>query len=61
MTKKIEPAILKKALERIDIDGFYFDKEITHILEVSLDDRELIEDFTLTELEVIQLSAQEFC
>lgn len=61
MTKKIEPTILKKALERIDIDGFYFDKEITNILEVSLDHRERIEDFNLKELEIIQLSAQDFC
>lgn len=59
LTKKIDPHILKKALESIFVNGFYLDKDVAHVL-ANLTDDELVKDFTLREVQIIRLSAQEF-
>lgn len=58
LTKKIDPHILKKALESIFVNGFYLDRDVAYVL-ANLTEDELVKDFTLREVQIIRLSAQE--
>lgn len=58
LTKKIDPHILKKALESIYVNGFYLDRDVAYVL-ANLTEDELVKDFTLREVQIIRLSAQE--
>lgn len=59
LTKKIDPLVLRRALESIYINGFYLDEEIADILS-NLTEVEFLKDFTLREIQIIRLSAKQF-
>lgn len=59
LTKNTEPSVLKLALERIHINGFYLDKEVAATLN-ALDNDDVAVDFTKREHQIIRLSAKDY-
>lgn len=60
LTKKTDPLVLKNALETVDEAGCYLDEEVATALGALNEETVATVDFTCRELQIIQLTAQEF-